>query len=104
MIYYYIMDKKINDNIYKLLIEKICELDIYNRQIHVHKLKEDLAKEFINDMNEYNYNRLNDFCKKYLEDGSSLFLVKGTRFVYFPNDYTFDDHDFFDQTGRFKKE
>jgi len=57
----------------------------------VQKIKERYANEFINDKNEENYKRLNDFCR---EQETGCFLMKGRDFIYFPNDYTYNDHRF----------
>ena len=88
------MVNKLSDEYYNELIETICKLDKHRKQDIVCKIKEQLANEFITDMNEYTYNRLNEFCKKYLENGSPLFLMKGKDFVFFPNDYTYEQHRF----------
>jgi len=69
-----------------------------DREEVIKNVKGQLAKQFLADMNEENYNRLNDFCRK---EETTTFILKGKRFVMFPNDYTFDDHDFFDLTGKF---
>ena len=69
-----------------------------DREEIIKAVKKQLAQQFLSEMNEYNYKRLNDFCVK---EETTTFLIKGGRFVMFPNDYTFDDHDFFDVTGKF---
>ena len=97
-------NKKMSVDDYNSLIKLICKLDKVKRQELVSRLKEQLSNEFLNDMNEFTYNRLNNFCSKYIEDGSPVILMKGKRFVYFPNDYKYEDHDFYDKTGRFKTE
>jgi len=66
----------------------------------VQKLKERYANEFIQNMNEENYKTLNEFCK---EQGTNCFLMKGKRWIMFPNDYSFIDHDFEDKIGMFKQ-
>ncbi len=60
--------------------------------------KEMLAKEFLENMNSDTYYKLNDFCRLY---ESPCFLWKGDRYVMFPNDYTFEMHDFLCQTNKF---
>ena len=63
-------------------------------------VKQQLAKQFIEEMTEDNYIRLNDFCVK---EKTTCFIMKSDkRFVMMPNDYTFDDHDFLDEKGKFK--
>ena len=57
----------------------------------VQQLKKRYAEEFIQNMNDENYDKLNDFCKEY---HTNCFLMKGERWVFFPNEYCFDDHHF----------
>jgi phage FluMu protein Com len=66
---------------------------------HIPGVKKQLAEQFINEMNEHNYKRLNDFC---LKEETTCFIMKSNkRFVMFPNDYTYEDHDFKDEKGKF---
>ena len=57
----------------------------------IKKKKELLANKFIQEMNEDNYKALNDFCLFYK---STCFLSKKKDFVMFPNDYTYEQHQF----------
>jgi hypothetical protein len=71
-----------------------------NDNSKVQKLKERYANEFIQNMNVENYIKLNEFCR---DHKTTCFLMKGKRWVLFPNDYEYKDHDFNDETGRFKQ-
>lgn len=74
--------------------EQVKKLSEYK----INKKKEQLANEFLADINSDTYYKLNDFCRLY---NSPCFLCKGNRYVMFPNEYTFEAHDFNDETGRF---
>ena len=65
----------------------------------VQQLKKRYADDFIQNMNEENYIKFNDFCK---EHQTNCFLMKGNRWVLFPNMYKFNDHNFEDNTENLK--
>lgn len=86
--------KKINDEILEAINRRIKELEVEMTPKYatvIRNTKEMLANQFIQDMSEENYYRLQNFCKKH---DVSCFMMKGKDFVMFPNDYKYEEHQF----------
>lgn len=71
-----------------------------SRESIINDTKVVFVRQFLNNMTEENYNRLNSFCEKY---ETNCFIQNTSRFVMFPNKYTFEDHDFDDSRRIFRR-